>query len=36
MVFRFTIIWEKMIVIIREKRSVGIVINRERVEPRLA
>jgi hypothetical protein len=34
MVFRFTINWEKMIVIIGEKRSVGFVINRERVEPR--
>jgi hypothetical protein len=36
LMFRFTKIWEKIIVIIREKRSVGIVINEERVEPRLA
>ena len=35
-VFRFTKFWEKNIVIIREKWSVGIMINKEWLEPRLA
>jgi hypothetical protein len=35
-VFRFTIIWESMIVIIREKRAEVIEIIWERVEPRAA
>jgi len=34
--FRFTKFWEKNIVIIREKWSVGIMINKEWLEPRLA
>jgi hypothetical protein len=34
--FRFTKIREKIIVIIGEKWTEGIVINKERVEPRLA
>jgi site-specific recombinase XerC len=34
--FRFTIIWESMIVIIREKRAEVIEIIWERVEPRAA
>jgi len=34
--FRFTKIWEKIIVIIREKCSERILINQERVEPRFA
>jgi len=34
--FRFTKIWEKIIVIIREKCSEPILINQERVEPRFA
>jgi hypothetical protein len=34
--FHFTKIWEKIIVIIGTKRSVGVVMNKERVEPRLA
>jgi len=36
LVFRFTKFWEKNIVIIREKWSVGIMINKEWLEPRLA
>jgi hypothetical protein len=36
LVFRFTIIWESMIVIIREKRAEVIEIIWERVEPRAA
>ena len=36
MVFRFTIIWEKVIVIISEKWTERILINQERVEPRFA
>lgn len=36
LVFRFTIIWEKIIVIIREKRAEVIAIIGERVEPRVA
>jgi hypothetical protein len=36
LVFRFTKFWEKYIVIIREKWSVGIMINKEWLEPRLA
>jgi glutaredoxin 2 len=35
-VFRFTVIWESMIVIIREKRAKVIEIMWERVEPRAA
>ncbi len=35
-VFRFTIIWEKVIVIISEKWTERILINQERVEPRFA
>ena len=35
-VFRFTKIWEKIIVIIRERCSERILINQERVEPRFA
>jgi hypothetical protein len=35
-VFRFTIIWESMIVIIRENRAEVIEIIWERVEPRAA
>ena len=34
--FRFTIVWESMIVIIREKRAKVIEIIWERVEPRAA
>jgi len=34
--FRFTIIWESMIVIIRENRAEVIEIIWERVEPRAA
>jgi hypothetical protein len=34
--FRFTIIWEKVIVIISEKWTERILINQERVEPRFA
>ena len=36
LLFRFTKIWEKIIVIIREKCSERILINQERVEPRFA
>jgi hypothetical protein len=36
LMFRFTKFWEKNIVIIREKWSVGIMINKEWLEPRLA
>jgi hypothetical protein len=36
MVFRFTKIWEKIIVIIRERWTGRILINQERVEPRFA
>jgi hypothetical protein len=36
MLFRFTKIWEKIIVIIGEKWTESIVIVQERVEPRLA
>jgi hypothetical protein len=36
LLFRFTIIWESMIVIIREKRAEVIEIIWERVEPRAA
>ena len=36
LVFRFTIIWESMIVIIRENRAEVIEIIWERVEPRAA
>ena len=36
MVFRFTIIWESMIVIMREKRAEVIEIIWERVKPRAA
>jgi hypothetical protein len=36
LLFRFTKFWEKNIVIIREKWSVGIMINKEWLEPRLA
>jgi hypothetical protein len=36
MVFRFTVIWELIIVIIREKRAKVIEIIWERVEPRVA
>ena len=36
LLFRFTKIWEKIIVIIREKWTERILINRERVEPRFA
>jgi hypothetical protein len=34
--FRFTKIWEKIIVIMGEEWTEGIVIGQERVEPRLA
>jgi hypothetical protein len=34
--FRFTVIWESIIVIIREKRAKVIGIFWERVEPRAA
>jgi hypothetical protein len=34
--FRFTKIWEKIIVIIREKWTERILITQERVEPRFA
>jgi len=34
--FRFTKIWEKIIVIIRERWTERILINQERVEPRFA
>jgi hypothetical protein len=34
MVFRFTIIWEEIIVIIRENRAEGIAIIEEEVEGR--
>jgi hypothetical protein len=36
MLFRFTKIWEKIIVIIRERWTGRILINQERVEPRFA
>jgi hypothetical protein len=36
LVFRFTVIWESIIVIIREKRAKVIGIFWERVEPRAA
>ncbi len=36
MLFRFTIIWEKIIVIIREKQAEVIAIIGERVERRVA
>jgi hypothetical protein len=36
LLFRFTIIWESMIVIIRENRAEVIEIIWERVEPRAA
>lgn len=36
LVFRFTVIWESIIVIIREKRAKVIEIIWERVEPRAA
>jgi hypothetical protein len=36
LVFRCTIIWEKIIVITREKWTEDIVIIRERLEPRVA
>jgi len=35
-VFRFTKIWEKIIVIIGEEWTERILINQERVEPRFA
>jgi hypothetical protein len=35
-VFRFTKIWEKIIVITKEKWTEGILINQDRVEPRFA
>jgi len=36
LLFRFTKIWEKIIVIMGEEWTEGIVIGQERVEPRLA
>jgi len=36
LLFRCTIIWEKIIVITREKWTEDIVIIRERLEPRVA
>jgi hypothetical protein len=36
MMFRFTIIWEKIIVIIGAKRTEGIRIVKEGIGPRLA
>jgi hypothetical protein len=36
MLFRFMKIWEKIIVIMGEEWTEGIVIVQERVEPRLA
>jgi hypothetical protein len=36
LLFRFTKIWEKIILRISEKRAERILINQERVEPRFA